>query len=233
MFKKVPTHKHYNRGKQSHLLSKKCQPKSLNQKKHQHCCKIKVLLFLLFSIGAICTSSAQTLASADTVCSGSTESYSVPAEEGSTYTWGIYHSSGTITAGVANNKISIKWATSEGTDSLWIFEINSASCKGDTAKLTVVRVAKPTAVFSSSIVCAGKPLDLQLTGIPPFQVSYTLNGTEKATIRILKSPYLFATAPGIYQLMGVASNGCKNTKPSGTTTAEITPEFTHLKIRRE
>jgi len=99
---------------------------------------------------------SQNTTNPDTVCVGSTEYYKITnANAGSTFTWGIYNGNGTIISGQSTDSINVAWNSATGTDTLWVYEINAGNCKGDTAKLKVVRLAKPTAEFTDNALCYG------------------------------------------------------------------------------
>ncbi len=174
---------------------------------------------------------AQSTTNPDTVCVGSNTYYKVPnPTQGSTFTWGIYNSGGTIETTSQSDSIRITWQNTAGTDSLWVFEADNAGCKGDTAKLTVVRVAKPTAEFDNATLCYGETLKINLTGKPPYNVEYTLNGTTVTQTGITDNPYSVGGTPGTYNLLQITDKYCNNNTFSGQSTAIIGKELQSLQI---
>ncbi len=174
---------------------------------------------------------AQVTTNPDTVCVGSTEYYNIPNSTiSSTFTWGVYKNEGTIINGQGTDSINIAWTNTVGTDSLWVIETNAGGCKGDTAKLKVVRLAKPQAVFSNDAMCYGETLKVNFTGIAPFTLEYTLNGTTTLQTGITTNPYTIGTQSGSYQLIKVTDKNCYNTTLAGTVISEISTQLNTLQI---
>lgn len=182
----------------------------------------------MFSINIV---NSQTSINPDTVCIGSNTYYKIPnPTSGSTFTWGIYNSGGTIEATSQSDSIRVNWNNTSGKDSLWVFETNSAGCKGDTAKLTVVRVAKPTAEFDNATLCYGETLNINFTGAAPYNVEYTLNGGTVTQTGITDNPFLVGGTPGTYNLVQITDKHCNNNTFSGQSTAIIGEELQPLQI---
>ncbi len=170
----------------------------------------------------------------DTVCVSSNVYYKIPNPvANSTYTWGVYNSQGTITFGVGTDSIRITWDNSAGMDSLWVFETNIGGCKGDTAKLKVVRVAQPTAEFDQTTLCYDETLNVNFVGYAPWQVEYTLNGNTVTQTGITQNPYQVGTTAGTYVLLQISDKYCSNILPSGTINAIITQPLQPLQIYHE
>ncbi len=174
---------------------------------------------------------AQSTVNPDTVCVGSNTYYKVPnLTATSTFTWGIYNSGGTIETTSQSDSIRVTWQNTAGTDSLWVFETNNANCKGDTAKLVVVRVAKPTAEFDNATLCYGETLNINFTGTAPYNVEYTLNGTTITQNGITESSYSVGGTSGTYNLLQITDKHCNNNTFSGQTNAIIGEELQQLQI---
>lgn len=185
------------------------------------------IIMLLFSIN----SQAQSTANPDTVCAGSNVYYKIPSPTvGSTFTWGIYQTGGSIQTTAQSDSIRVDWVNTAGTDSLWVFETNAAGCKGDTAKLTVVRVAPPTAEFDNATLCYGETLNVTFTGFPPFAIEYTLDGNTVIQSGITQNPYSVGGTAGTYNLVQLSDKHCSNNAPSGQTTAIIGQPLQPLQI---
>lgn len=194
----------------------------------------RIILTSVLALLAINLVLSQTSANPDTVCAGSTEEYKIESPNTtSTYTWGIYNSEGFIKT-TNNSKITIQWNNTVGTDSLWVFETNKASCKGDTAKLTVVRIKAPTTQFNNQKLCYGNKLQIKFTGTPPFTLEYTFNTGDKQIIKnITDNPYTLSGESGKYVLLKVSSSKCSGTLVSGgITNASIAEPLKKLKIIR-
>jgi hypothetical protein len=185
------------------------------------------IVMLLFSFN----SQAQSTANPDTVCAGSNVYYKIPSPTaGSTFTWGIYKSGGSIQTTAQSDSIRVVWENTAGTDSLWVFETNAAGCKGDTAKLTVVRVASPTAEFDNATLCYGETLNVTFTGFPPFAIEYTLDGNTVTQSGITQNPYPVVGTAGNYVLTQVSDRHCINNTLTGTINAIIGQPLNILQI---
>ncbi len=174
---------------------------------------------------------AQSTSNPDTVCVGSNTYYKITnPKAGSTFSWGVYNSGGTIEATSESDSIRITWQSTAGTDSLWVFETNKAGCKGDTAKLTVVRVAKPSAEFDNATLCYGETLNINFTGVAPYNIEYSLNGTTLTKSNITNNPYSIGGASGEYKLLNISDKHCGSNTFSGQSTAIIGEELQPLQI---
>jgi hypothetical protein len=188
------------------------------------------IIMLLFSIN----STAQSTANPDTVCAGSNVYYKIPsATINSTFTWGIKGSSGTLTFGQSTDSIRVAWTNMVGSDTLWVVETNAAGCKGDTAKLTVIRVAPPTAEFDNSTLCYGETLKINFTGYPPYSVQYTLNGNTVNQSGITQNPYSVGGTAGNYILVQISDKHCINNTLTGQINAIIGTPLNTLQIQHD
>ena len=176
-------------------------------------------------------STAQSIANPDTVCAGSNVYYKIPsATVNSTFTWGIKAAGGSITFGQSTDSIRVDWINTAGQDTLWVVETNAEGCKGDTAKLTVVRVAPPTAEFDNATLCYGETLNITLTGFPPYTIEYTFDGNTVTQTGITQNPYSVGGATGTYNLVQLSDKHCSNNAPSGQTNAIIGQPLQPLQI---
>jgi hypothetical protein len=159
--------------------------------------------------------------SIDTVCAGSTSvAYSVTNTTGSTYYWVI--NGGTQASGGNTNAITVDWNSTSGTDTLMVVEKNSSGCFGDTVKLAVYRMPIPTATISGTTsICYNNSttISVALTGVGPWNITYTDGTTSTNVNGITSSPYTFttpvyATGTGTvtYTLTSVSNSfGCAGT----------------------
>ena len=194
----------------------------------------KIILILVFVFIANISLFSQSITNPDTVCAGSNVYYKIPnPRANSTFTWGIYNSQGTITYGAGTDSIRIDWNNTAGMDSLWVFETNAATCKGDTAKLKVIRVAPPTAEFVNSTLCYGENLQINFTGYPPFSVEYTLDVNTLVQNEITQNQYPVGGTSGSYELIQVSNKYCGTGTLSGTTHAIIGSQLQPLQITHE
>jgi len=194
----------------------------------------KTIFILILTIISSLPTFSQSSESPDTVCVASDVYYKIPNPiVSSIYTWGIYNNEGSITFGAGTDSIRVEWNNTAGIDSLWVFETNLANCKGDTAKLKVVRVALPTAEFDNSTLCNGENLNVNFTGYPPWQVEYTLNGNTVIQTGILLNPYLVGGTAGNYVLVQISDKHCSNSTSSGTVNAVIAEPLQQLQIFHE
>ncbi len=191
--------------------------------------KIELLsiILLTFSINLF----AQSTANPDTVCAGSNVYYKIQSPTaGSTFTWGVYGTSGTIVSTTQSDSIRITWANTAGTDQIWVFETNATGCKGDTAKLNIVRVAPPTAQFDNATLCNGETLKINFSGYSPYSVQYMLNGNPITQNGITQNPYTVGTTAGTYILTQVSDRHCINNTLTGTISAIIGQPLNNLQI---
>jgi len=88
-------------------------------------------------------------------------------------------------------------------------------CRNSASK-TLTPVMKPTSVITSgnTNICSGETTDImvELTGIPPWTLTYTVNGSDPQTVaNITSSPYhLNVYNPGIYHIIETTDAQCKN-----------------------
>jgi hypothetical protein len=162
---------------------------------------------------------AQRTTNPDTVCIGSQTYYklsNMPA--GYTFTWGIKNGSGNIVYGQGTDSIRVQWSAKAGEDTIWVVE-NLASGCADTAKLVVKRLNLPSALISGSAqLCSnnmGSEVSIDLSGIPPFTVKYSINGQAQPEIKTsgkqIKLPPTPVTQNTRYELMQVIDRfGCNN-----------------------
>jgi len=200
---------------------------------------IKTMKRILFFISIIVLSfsirsTAQSTANPDTVCAGSNVYYKIPsATINSTFTWGIKGSGGTLTFGQSTDSIRVAWTNTAGSDTLWVVETNVAGCKGDTAKLTVIKVAPPTAVFDNATLCYGETLNINFTGYSPYSVQYTLNGNTVNQSGIIQNPYSVGGTAGTYVLVQISDKHCINNTLSGQINAVIGTPLNTLQIQHD
>ncbi len=156
---------------------------------------IQTIALLCFSSVWFCSAQAQSTTDPDSVCAGATgKIYQVPKTAGSTYQWFV--NGGTQASGGNSDSITINWSTIAGTDTLKVVEHNAIGCPGDTIKLAVVRLPLPTVVLSGTdSICINSAsttyqLSLAFTGISPWTVAYTEDGTTR-NITTSSNPYIF------------------------------------------
>ncbi len=148
---------------------------------------------------------AQSTSSPDTVCAGATgQSYKVSGLAGSTFQWII--SNGTKASGGTSDSITINWSATPGVDTLKVVEINILGCPMDTVSLAVLRLAPPTVVLSGTdSICVNSAtalskLKFTFTGVAPWSVNYTENGTARS-LTTSSSTYNFNSQ--VYTISGV------------------------------
>ena len=193
----------------------------------------KILIALCFTIFGLGFSQLHAQTDIDTVCAGSTGvTYSVTNTTGSTYYWVI--NGGTQASGGNTNSITVDWNNTTGTDTLMVVEKSASGCFGDTVKLPVYRMPIPTAAISGTTsICYNNSTTIQvdLTGVGPWDISYT-DGTDTTTVTgITSSPYTFttptfATGAGTvtYTLTSVSNSfGCAGTV-SGSAAITVNPK---------
>ncbi len=89
------------------------------------------------------------------VCTDTEESYSTPANAGSTYLWTV--TGGIITSGVTSNEVTVKWTTA-GTQTLTVTEKNASGNCQATATMSVIVSPKPSTTNITRLTPTG-PVD--------------------------------------------------------------------------
>jgi gliding motility-associated-like protein len=164
----------------------------------------------------------------NSICPNTPGQYTVtpvgqPAPTG--YTWTT--SNGTPVTQINPTTVEVNWTTS-GTFQICVTANNDCGASNP-ACMNVNVAAATTAVLSGSgSVCpasgAEVNLTITLTGVGPWTVGYSINGTPQTPLDIPTSPFtLVATEVGTYTLTSVAgSAGCPGTA-SGTGTVSEYP----------
>jgi len=198
--------------------------------------KTKNLLTLALAIsGAFFATavSAQSTTSPDTVCAGRTGApYYVHATAGSSYHWIVPN--GTIASGTNTDSITVDWSATPGTDTIEVVETNAHGCVGDTEKLAVYRMPLPTATLAgvTDSVCHnyGTTFTVALTGIGPWNFSYSDGTTTTPVSNVTSSPYTISTGnlttTTTYTLTAISNKfGCVGTTSgSGTNKVVVNPK---------
>ncbi len=143
-----------------------------------------------------------------------------------TYTWSP-NGSGNSTTFTATTLPSITTYTVTVTDMCGHVKI-------DDAKVTVQGVPTANMTSTTGSLCAGgnTTLNVNLTGTPPWQLTYTLNGVAQAPVTINSTPYsLTVTQAGTYAISGVKypSSSCQGTFSGSAIVQQSNPDATITK----
>jgi len=180
---------------------------------------------------------AQSTASPDTVCAGTTQIYDVNPTPGSTYNWRMKGGTGfgTInTIAGRTDSISVTYSATTGTDTLLLVEIGPTGCSSDTVKLAVIKLpAISVALSGTDSICINSAsvgrLTLTFTGAAPYNVTYT-DGTTPVSITTSLNPYLITTpvytTTGIfpYSIVSATGVGSCPANTSGTGSVSVFPK---------
>ena len=110
--------------------------------------KKKNIFLLLLSFWITSISIAQSTTTS--VCPGSTGTYEVNSPvAGSTYTWALKNSTGTLSA-TKGSSITIVWKASSAADQITVIETNNAGCSGEPSLIEVSKYVLPTAVVEKT-----------------------------------------------------------------------------------
>jgi SprB repeat len=106
--------------------------------------------------------------------------------------------------------------------------------KVDDSKVTVQGVPTANMTSTTGSLCAGgnTTLNVNLTGTPPWQLTYTLNGTAQAPVTINSTPYaITVTQPGTYAISAVNYPGspCPGTFSGSAVVQQSNPDATIAK----
>jgi hypothetical protein len=183
--------------------------------------KLITILTIILAFGI-----TKTYAQADTACAGSsTNIYDVPPNAGSTYTWSLKNSLGTIVpiAG-RTDSILITYGTVPGIDTLRLIETGPSGCLGDTMKLAVIILPNVTATISGTdSICVNNAsvgrLRVVLTGSTSWNITYTDGTTPISVTGITASPYIFNSPT--YSTQGVRTFTLTSVSGIGSCPAAI------------
>ena len=180
------------------------------------------------------------------VCPGKATDLSVVPVPGDTYVWELYKDvSGVNFATTPGNcppanayftglstgpTVNVMWLV-PGT---YFFKVtayrDSCTMNLKVGKMIVLD-SLPTAAFEEPPpICKGDVVNLKanLTGSPPWSITYTTNGTSPVTIgNIMSSPYLVPVSPDdttVYQIISVTDLHCTNNSPSPPVTLIVKPK---------
>jgi len=110
--------------------------------------------------------------------------------------------------------------------------LGSGTCNGPLSGTLVVQVGTPSTatLTGDTTICGGQatPLNIALTGQPPFVVGYTANGVPQPPDTAQFNPLVLVVSPTdttVYQLTSVSSNGCAGSA-SGSATVNVLPPLT-------
>ncbi|MDX2279124.1 MAG: choice-of-anchor L domain-containing protein [Saprospiraceae bacterium] len=157
-----------------------------------------------------------------TLCGGSNTSLSPTITGGVppyTYLWNT---------GATTSSINI---TTPGTNTYTV-RVTDKCGTSQTVSAVVSLVPQPTAnLTGSGFFCAGSTtpvnLNLTLTGIGPWEVTYNAGGNQVTETFNTTPAVIVATEPGVYNLVSVESgNGCTGTVTGSVTLADITITLT-------
>ena len=182
--------------------------------------------YIFFFIVFIALGNAKTFAQADTACVGSSGNvYDVVPTAGSTFSWSLKNSLGTIVpiAG-RTDSILITYGTVSGIDTLRLVETGPSGCKGDTMKLAVVILPSISAVISGTdSICVNNlslnKLRITFTGISPWNATYTDGVTPVSITGITSNPYIFNSP--LYLSAGIRTFSLLSAGASGSCPAVI------------
>lgn len=183
--------------------------------------KIIGFIILLVAFG-----NTKTFAQADTTCAGSSGNiYDVVPNAGSTFSWSLKNSLGTIIpiAG-RSDSIFITYGSTAGIDTLRMVETGPSGCLGDTMKLAVIILPNITAVISGTdSICvnnlSANRLRVTFTGTSPWNITYTDGTTPVSITGITTNPYIFNSP--IYTTIGIRTFSLTNASATGSCPAVL------------
>lgn len=158
-----------------------------------------------------------------TGCKGGSNTYTVTATAGNSYSWTV---AGATFTGQNTNSITVTWGIG-ATGSIKITQTNATGCIGKDSVMNISLTNAPTANFSyTTPVCAGSPVLLN-----PIMAAGATTGTFSSTSGLVMTPGngiigTTLSTPGTYTVTNTvpASGGCAAV--SATTTVTINPKPT-------
>ncbi len=183
--------------------------------------KLIVILLVIVAFG-----NSKTFAQTDTACAGSSGNrYDIIPNAGSTYTWSLKNSLGTIvTIAGRTDSILITYGTVTGIDTLRVIERGPSGCFGDTMKLAILIVPNITAVISGTdSICVNNSsvnkLQVAFTGSSPWDITYTDGLTPVSISGITTNPYIFSSP--LYSTTGIRTFSLTTASGNGSCPAII------------
>lgn len=92
-------------------------------------------------------------------------------------------------------------------------------------------ICRASVAFDNAIVCNGQPLNILSSGDAPFEVFYTIDGTEHS-IKTSETEYQLPNVAGKYQITKIIDASCEAV-PTVNNTAEIAPKMGAVRIVAE
>jgi hypothetical protein len=183
--------------------------------------KIIGFIILLVAFG-----NTKTFAQADTTCAGSSGNiYDIVPSAGSTFSWSLKNSLGTIVPiSGRTDSILITYGSTAGIDTLRMVETGPSGCLGDTMKLAVIILPNITAVISGTdSICvnnlSANRLRVTFTGTSPWNITYTDGTTPVSITGITANPYIFNSP--IYSTTGIRTFSLTNASATGSCPAVL------------
>ncbi|MBL4705155.1 MAG: hypothetical protein JKY54_11575 [Flavobacteriales bacterium] len=146
------------------------------------------------------------LSGLDSVCTGSTEAYSIPFNTGSSYVWSII--GGVVSSGAGTNSITVDWGASGMIGQVDVLE--TPSCGGLLSMPVTIHVLPTSAIVGASVVAINTIGEIYMvTSTPGYTYTWTITGgtisfgagTDSITVD-------WGGTPGGGNVQVVASNGC-------------------------
>jgi len=219
-------------------LKREKEMKDQNTKKFEMKAKYQILkglaLLLLMAAGTLgAKAQVGTLnqTGAQTVCIGSTESYGVVLNAGSTYSWTITPAGGGTISGTTN-VIDVLWNIT-GNYNVMVVETNSTGCAGEPTTVTVTVNPLNTIALSSATGTDGQTVCINS---PVTNITYATTGATDATVTGLPTGVTGSWAANVVTILGTpsvsgtftytvtTSGGCGIATATGTIT--VTPANT-------
>jgi len=191
--------------------------------------------FLTLILGVLISVAAQAQDFSTTVCSGAVGTYEVASPQvGSTYTWTLKNGAGTLSASTGAS-IRITWDGTQNADVVSVTETNAGGCTGPATTIAVARYAQPTAVFANANLCNGTAPTVNLTGTPPYTLTW-IDPTAPFTqsnFGIANNTFtLSASQVGNYKLISIGDKNCLVNIATGAagSTAVVSAPLSKLTI---
>lgn len=105
--------------------------------------------------------------------------------------------------------------------------LNTGECFTDSVNISVTPLPTSNITSNNTTICKGESSDIniELTGTPPWNLTYTIDGVNPVTITdINTSPYfLTVQKAGLYEVIALSGNSCIGTEFNGNTQLTVTP----------
>lgn len=160
-----------------------------------------------------------------TVCEGGSGTFQVVFTGIAPWTF-TYSLNGILQDSITTSDSPYAWNVSEA-GAYMLSSVTDSDCEGTAEGTAQLNIAQPPAgtLTGPSAFCSGDTaaaLQVEITGLGPWEVEYQIDGVPQGTATITSSPgYIPVSTPGFYNLTGVSNVLCDGTVSGSATVSFI------------